>query len=264
MEFAVADLVTLAAGALVGLTLGLIGAGGSILAVPLLVYVVGVASPHVAIGTGAIAVGANALAGVLLHARARTVKWPCALVFAASGVAGAFLGARLGKMVDGELLLGLFGLVMIAVGVSMFLRKGTGSDADVHLDRASARRLLPSLLGYGFAVGILSGFFGIGGGFLIVPGLIGATNMPVLFAVGSSLVSVSAFGFATASSYALAGLVDWHAAALLLAGGLGGAVIGVALARRLAARKTLLVQIFAGLVIAIGLYVAGQGALVFL
>lgn len=263
MEFAVADLVTLAAGALVGLTLGLIGAGGSILAVPLLVYVVGVASPHVAIGTGAIAVAANALAGVLLHARAKTVKWPCALVFAASGVVGAFGGARLGKMVDGELLLGLFGLVMIAVGISMFLRKGDGGNADVHLDRASARRLLPSLVGYGFAVGLLSGFFGIGGGFLIVPGLIGATNMPILFAVGSSLVSVSAFGFATASSYALAGLVDWHAAALLLAGGLAGAVLGTALARRLAARKALLVRIFAALVIAIGLYVAGQGVLVY-
>ena len=264
MEFAAVDLITLAAGALVGLTLGLIGAGGSILAVPLLVYVVGVASPHVAIGTGAIAVGANALAGVMLHARARTVKWPCALVFAVAGVAGAFGGARLGKMVDGDLLLGLFGLVMIAVGISMFLRKGAGGNADVHLDRASARALLPSLVGYGFAVGLLSGFFGIGGGFLIVPGLIGATNMPILFAVGSSLVSVSAFGFATASSYALAGLVDWHAAVLLLAGGLFGAALGVALSRRLAARKALLVQIFAGLVIAIGLYVAGQGAMVFL
>ena len=264
MEFAAADLLTLASGALVGLTLGLVGAGGSILAVPLLVYVVGVASPHVAIGTGAIAVAANALAGVFLHARAKAVKWPCALVFAGSGVAGAFLGARLGKMVQGDLLLALFGLVMIAVGVSMFLRKSDGGNADVRLDLSSARALLPSLIGYGLAVGLLSGFFGIGGGFLIVPGLIGATNMPILYAVGSSLVSVSAVGFATASSYALAGLVDWYAAALLLVGGLAGAVLGAALARRFAARKALLTRIFAVLVIGIGLYVAGQGALVLL
>lgn len=263
MAFVPADLIALAAGGLIGLMLGLVGAGGSILAVPLLVYAVGVASPHVAIGTGAVAVAANALAGVVLHARARTVKWPCALVFAAAGVTGAFIGARIGKMVDGELLLSLFGLMMVAVGVSMFLRRDTGSDPDVHLDAATARRLLPSLLGYGFAIGLLSGFFGIGGGFLIVPGLIGATNMPVLFAVGSSLVSVSAFGFATASSYALAGLVDWHAAALLLAGGLGGAAIGAALARRLAARKALLTQLFAALVIVIGLYVGARGASVF-
>ncbi len=264
MEFAAADLIALGAGGLIGLTLGLVGAGGSILAVPLLVYAVGIASPHVAIGTGAVAVAANALAGVFLHARAKTVKWPCALVFAAAGVVGAFIGARIGKMVDGQLLLALFGLMMIAVGISMFLRRGTGSDPDVHLDAASARRLLPSLVGYGFAVGLLSGFFGIGGGFLIVPGLIGATNMPVLFAVGSSLVSVSAFGFATASSYALAGLVDWHAAALLLLGGIGGAAIGAALAWRLAARKALLTQLFAGLVIVVGLYVAGKGAVIFL
>jgi uncharacterized membrane protein YfcA len=88
--------------------------------------------------------------------------------------------------------------------------------------------------------------------------------MPVLFAVGSSLVSVSAFGFATASSYALAGLVDWHAAALLLLGGIGGAAISAALARRLAARKALLTQLFAGLVIVVGLYVAGKGAVIFL
>lgn len=264
MEVAAVDLLTLAAGALVGLTLGLVGAGGSVLAVPLLVYVVGVASPHVAIGTGAIAVAANALAGVLLHARARTVKWPCALVFAASGVVGAFAGARLGKMVDGELLLALFGLVMVAVGVSMLLRRGDAGDPDVRLDSSSARRLLPSLIGFGLAVGLLSGFFGIGGGFLIVPGLMGATNMPVLYAVGSSLVSVSAFGFATASSYALAGLIDWQAAGLLLLGGLGGAGLGVPLSRRLSSRKALLTQIFAILVIGIGAFVAGKGVMVLL
>ncbi|MEN6544144.1 sulfite exporter TauE/SafE family protein [Parvibaculum sp.] len=256
---ALADILTLGSGALIGLTLGLIGGGGSILAVPLLVYVVGVASPHVAIGTSAIAVAANALVGVALHARARSVKWPCALVFAGSGIVGAFLGARVGKAVGGEFLLFLFGLVMIAVGVTMLLRKGEGGNPDVHLDQASAPALLPSLTGYGLGVGLLSGFFGIGGGFLIVPGLINATNMPILFAVGSSLVSVAAFGLATASSYALAGLVDWHVAALLLAGGVVGALIGTALARKLAAKKALLARIFAVIVMLVGLYVSARG-----
>ncbi len=254
-----ADLLALASGGLVGLTLGLIGGGGSILAVPLLIYVVGISSTHVAIGTSAVAVAANALAGVLLHARAKTVKWPCALVFAASGVLGAFAGARLGKAVDGQLLLSLFGLVMIVIGVSMLLRRSDGGNPDVRLDQASARDLLPSLVGYGLAVGVLSGFFGIGGGFLIVPGLIGATNMPILYAVGSSLVSVAAFGFATASSYALSGLVDWHVAALVLGGGIVGALAGTMLARRLAARKQMLVQVFAAIVILVGLYVSGRG-----
>lgn len=253
------DLMALGAGGLVGLTLGLIGGGGSILAVPLLIYAVGIASPHVAIGTSAVAVASNALAGVVLHARAKTVKWPCALVFAASGVVGAFAGAKVGKAVNGEVLLALFGLVMIGVGVSMFLRKAGGDNPDVRLHQASARDLLPSLIGYGFAVGVLSGFFGIGGGFLIVPGLINATNMPIINAVGSSLVSVAAFGFATALSYSLSGLVDWQIAGLVIAGGVVGAAAGTLAAGKLAARKQALTYIFASAVIAVGLYIAGRG-----
>lgn len=255
----VMDLATLLSGGLIGLTLGVIGGGGSILAVPLLLYVVGVNSTHIAIGTSAVAVAANAVAGALLHARAHTVKWPCAIVFAVAGVAGAFFGAWIGKAVNGQLLLALFGLVMIGVGLSTLRKKADNGDPDVHLDAQSARRLMPSLVGFGLGVGTLSGFFGIGGGFLIVPGLIGATNMPILFAVGSSLVSVAAFGSATAISYAQSGLVDWHLAALLLAGGVVGALAGSALSRKLAARKRLLSYVFAGVVILVGLYVTSQG-----
>ena len=103
-------LLAIASGSLVGFTLGLVGGGGSILAVPLLVYVVGVRSPHIAIGTSAIAVAASAAANLAGHARAQTVKWPCALVFAVAGIAGAAGGAQLGKMVDGTRLLLLFGV----------------------------------------------------------------------------------------------------------------------------------------------------------
>jgi uncharacterized membrane protein YfcA len=92
-------LLSLASGALVGLSLGVIGGGGSILAVPLMVYVIGVSSPHVAIGTSALAVAASALLNLLGHARDRNIKWPCATVFALSGVVGATLGAELGKAV---------------------------------------------------------------------------------------------------------------------------------------------------------------------
>lgn len=255
------DILAIGSGGLVGLTLGLIGGGGSILAVPLLIYVVGVNSTHLAIGTSAVAVAANATVGAYFHARAHTVKWPCAIVFAASGVVGAFLGARAGKAVDGQLLLALFGLVMIAVGISMLMRKAKVGDADVHLNQKTAWRLLPSLIGYGLGVGVLSGFFGIGGGFLIVPGLISATNMPILYAVGSSLVSVAAFGTATASSYAISDLVDWRLAGLMLVGGAFGALAGMLLSRRLAKEKHLLSQIFAAAVIVVGLYVTGHGAM---
>ena len=90
------------AGALVGFVLGLVGGGGSILAVPLLVYGVGIADPHVAIGTSAVAVAASALANLASHARAGRVKWPCAFLFSSAGIAGAALGSSLAKAVDEE------------------------------------------------------------------------------------------------------------------------------------------------------------------
>src|SRR4249920_4237315 len=102
----------LASGMLVGFSLGLVGGGGSILAVPLMVYVVGVPEPHMAIGTSAIAVAANAAVNLSNHARGGTVIWSCALIFAVSGMVGAFGGSLLGKMVDGQRLLALFALVM--------------------------------------------------------------------------------------------------------------------------------------------------------
>src|SRR6187431_623295 len=98
----------LASGSLVGFTLGLVGGGGSILAVPLMVYLVGVSNPHVAIGTSALAVAANAATALFSHARAGTVKWRCAGLYAGAGVAGAFAGSTAGKAVDGRQLLFLF------------------------------------------------------------------------------------------------------------------------------------------------------------
>ncbi|MEI2384130.1 sulfite exporter TauE/SafE family protein [Breoghania sp. JC706] len=261
-------IAALASGALVGLSLGLIGGGGSVLAVPLLVYVVGVPAPHIAIGTSALAVAVNAAAGLAGHARAGTVKWPCALVFAASGLVGAAAGSTLGKAIDGDRLLALFGVIMIVVGIAMLRRPEGRDDANVHLDSASARRLLPRLLITGFGVGLLSGFFGIGGGFLIVPGLIAATAMPMLNAVGSSLVAVTTFGLTTASNYALSGLVDWVLAAEFIAGGIAGGILGTWAAGRMGngrtgAGKRALTRVFSAVVICVGLYVVARGAAAF-
>jgi len=252
-------LAAIAAGAAIGLTLGLVGGGGSILAVPLLVHVVGLESAHVAIGTAAVAVAANALAGLAGHARAGTVKWRCAGVFAAAGIAGAAVGAEAGKAMDGGQLLMLFGLLMIAVGLSMFRGRGVAEAPGVRLTRDSAAVLLPRLVAAGLGVGLASGFFGIGGGFLIVPALVAATRMPMRNAVGTSLVVVSALGATTATSYALSGLVAWDIAGLLLLGGVGGAALGIRLGKRMAARKGLLERIFAVVVIEVGLYLAVSG-----
>ncbi len=253
--------LALASGSAIGLTLGLIGGGGSILAVPLLVYAVGVPSAHVAIGTAAFAVAVNAAASLGIHARRTAIRWPCALVFSAAGVGGAFAGAALGKAVDGEKLLALFGVVMIVVGALMLRPRPKGGSQSAWLTRANAARLLPRLIGLGTAVGMLSGFFGIGGGFLIVPGLILATDMELQDATSSSLVAVTAFGIASASSYAWSGLVDWQVAGLLVAGGVLGAFAGTKANTLLARRKGALTQVFAWFVIVAGLYVGGKGLL---
>lgn len=247
--------LALLSGGLIGIVLALVGGGGSILAVPLLVHVVGVGSTHAAIGTAAVAVAVNAAASLAGHARAGTVKWPCALVFAAAGVIGAALGAEMGKAIDGETLLALFGLLMVVVGLSMLRKRRRPDDPDVRLSRTTARVLLPHLLPMGLGVGIAAGFFGIGGGFLIVPALVAATAMPLGNAVGTSLVVVTALGLTTAGSYALSGFVDWGLTAVLVTGGALGAAMGVPLAQRLAAHKTLFARLFAALIIAVGIYV---------
>jgi uncharacterized membrane protein YfcA len=243
-------------GMLVGFVLGLVGGGGSILAVPLIVYLVGVQNPHVAIGTSALGVAVNAATGLVNHARAGTVKWRCALTFAAAGMVGAFLGSTAGKAIDGQKLLFLFALVMLAVGVLMLRRRGAVGDPDVSLNREIA----PKVIGYGAATGMFSGFFGIGGGFLIVPGLIASTGMPMINAVGSSLVAVAAFGLTTAANYAFSGLVDWPLAAIFILGGLAGGAAGARLSRRLAGTKGRLTTLFALLIFVVAAYMLWRSA----
>jgi len=256
----VAAALAVVSGSIIGILLGLIGSGGSILAVPLLVYLVGAPSVHVAIGTGAIAVALNAAFGLAGHARLGTVKWPCALVFAATGAAGALAGAAFGRAVDGTQLLALFGLLLIAVGVGMLRPQEGDSLKDVRLTRATAGHLLPRLLGIGTGAGLLAGFFGIGGGFLIVPGLMLATRMPLQNAIGTSLVGITAFGLASAASYAASGFVDWRLALLVIAGGVAGSLIGTKANALLSNHKRAMTSAFASIVILIGIYVAVSGA----
>lgn len=236
-------------GALVGLTLGLVGGGGSILSVPLMVYVVGVANPHVAIGTSALAVAVNAAASLSHHARAHTVKWRCGGIYAAAGILGAVLGSTFGKAIDGQKLLFLFALLMLAVGLLMLRNRHAMGEPGAQCNRENA----PKVVGYGLATGTFSGFFGIGGGFLIVPGLVASTRMPMINAVGTSLVAVTAFGLTTALNYAFSGFVAWGLAAVFVAGGIAGGLYGTRLSRSLSDKGTL-TTVFAGLIFAVALY----------
>ena len=252
-------LLAAVSGGIVGVVLGLVGGGGSILAVPLLVYLVGVSNPHVAIGTSALSVAVSAASALISHARARTVKWRCALMFAAAGSVGAFGGSTLGKAIDGQRLLFLFAIVMIVVGVSMLRGRGDPGNPDVVCNRINA----PKVVSFGLGSGAFSGFFGIGGGFLIVPGLVASTGMPILNAIGSSLVAVTAFGLTTATSYAISGLIDWPLAAVFVAGGIAGSFVGGAVSRLLARRTAVLKTAFAVLIFFVAAYMLWQSGRAF-
>jgi uncharacterized membrane protein YfcA len=244
----------LASGMLVGFSLGLVGGGGSILAVPLMVYVVGVADAHVAIGTSAAAVAANAAMNLSNHARGGSVRWSCALTFAGAGIAGAFAGSIIGKMLDGQKLLALFALLMLVIAVLMLKTRSRIGLADARMSWANT----PAVVGLGLATGTLSGFFGIGGGFLIVPALMLATGMSIMNAISSSLVAVTAFGLTTAASYAWSGLISWKLAGLFIAGGIAGGLIGTRSAQLLAGRRGALNIVFSVVIIAVALYMLAR------
>lgn len=239
-------------GGVVALLLTVFGGGGSVLAVPLLLYVVGVRDPHVAIGVSAAGVSLNALTALAGQARAGRVRWPCATVFAVTGAAAAWVGSSVAKAIDGRHLLLAFAVAMAMVGLAMLSsRKGDG-DPGVRLNRDMAPRVAAS----GAGVGVAAGFFGIGGGFLIVPGLMWATGMTLAAAQATSLLSVAAFGASTAVNYSLSGLVDWTLVGAMTVGGAAGTVAGLPLASRLGADAALGRRLFAGLILVVAAYVA--------
>lgn len=248
------DIWAVGSGTIVGFVLGLIGSGGSVLAVPLLLYVVGMPSPHMAIGTSAFAVAINAATGLVNHSFKGHVKWRCALSFTGAGIIGSFIGSTIGKQVNGDILLMIFATVMIIIAVIMLKDKKAKENADILLTFENARAILPKLLGFGLLVGLAAGFFGIGGGFLIVPALVYALELPMIYAIGSSLVAVTAFGLTTSINYSFSGLVDWPIALYFIIGGVVGGVFGAIAATKLSAQKGILTRIFAVILIGMAIY----------
>ncbi len=244
-----------AGGALVGFLLTLFGGGGSVLATPWLIYVVGLADTHVAIGTSAAAVAVNAAAGLVAQGRAGKVKWPCATVFALAGLSGALIGAHAAKQVDGHALLVWFAIAMIAVALSMLVPRRSDGNPGVHLTPSLVLRLAP----VGLVTGLAAGFFGIGGGFLIAPGLMAATGMTLANAGASSLLSVALFGSATSASYAASGLISWPLFGALVLGGIAGTLGAMPVSRRLAGQPRVARSLFALLVICVAAYILLSG-----
>ncbi|BCS91761.1 sulfite exporter TauE/SafE family protein [Metallosphaera javensis (ex Sakai et al. 2022)] len=259
------------AGVLVGFSLGLIGGGGSILAVPLLLYFVGLAtippqyssSPalaaeytnfvdHIALGTTALAVGLNAYINSYMHFRRGNVKILEGVTFTIPGVAGATLGSYVSHITPGKSLLFFFGILMIGVALLM-LRQRSADGIKASSEGGLARLSLVKVIPTGLLVGFASGFFGIGGGFLIVPGLLFSTGLCMIKAVGTSLIAVGTFGITSATVYSIYGYVLPVISILYLVGGILGGYGGASVASRLP-RGTLR-KAFALIIIAVAIYI---------
>ncbi|SET70975.1 sulfite exporter TauE/SafE family protein [Stigmatella erecta] len=211
-----------------GLTLGLLGGGGSILTVPILVYVLGM-EPRGAIATSLAVVGVTSLVGMLLHAKQRRVQWREGLLFGAAGMAGAAFGGRLGRAVPSQWLLIVFaGLMFITAFAMLRPRRAPGATP-----APPSRNPWAAVLRNGLGVGVLTGLVGAGGGFIVVPALalVGGLSMPE--AVATSLLVIclnSASGFL--SAWLTGAPVDWGLAAGMSLATVAGSFLGTSLSRR--------------------------------
>ena len=227
----------------IGLSLGLIGGGGSIITVPMLVYVLGV-PPHQAIGMSLAVVGATALVSVFLHHRNQSVAWRTGTVFAAGGIVSSYGASKLTRLVSPPVLMLLFAGLMLVVATVMLIRP----------HRAEGHHVpnLPRELAAGFGVGALTGFLGVGGGFLIVPALVVFGGLGMKAAVGTSLFVIAVNCAAGLAGHATQGGFDLKLTALVTAMAFGGAVVGAHLAHRV--HHASLRRIFAWFVVAVALY----------
>ncbi len=215
-----------ACGLVIGLMLGLTGGGGSILTVPLLVYIVGL-DAKVAIATSLLVVGLAGLAGLLAHSRAGNVYWRTGLIFGVAGMAGAYSGGRAAIFFADAVLLLLFAGVMIASGTVMLRKK---APSDEITSAPPPQRNWLRLVSDGFVVGLVTGLVGAGGGFLIVPALALLGGLPMHAAVGTSLLVISMKCFAGLAGYITHVPIDVTSATIVSAFAIAGTVLGSRLA----------------------------------
>jgi uncharacterized membrane protein YfcA len=260
--------LSIVSGILVGFSLGLIGGGGSILAIPLLLYFVGLyyAVPiadrgyavHLAIGTTALAVGLNAYINSYIHFRKGNVRVPQGIMFTLPGLVGVFVGTTLDKITPGSSLLFFFSILMIIVALMMLrpqkkvVSSGVESPKGFRLSTIISSISIKKVIPAGFLVGFASGYFGIGGGFLVVPGLLFSTGLCMVKAVGTSLIAVGTFGVASAISYTFSGYVLFLISVLYLLGGIAGGYAGASIASSMP--RGLLRKIFAVIIIIVAIY----------
>lgn len=228
----------------IGLSLGLLGGGGSILTVPALVYLVGL-SPQAAVTASLVIVGANSAMGAFMHRSQGTLNWKIALVFGGTGMAMAYLAAGWSKALPATTLMMLFAVLMLVVGLFMMFKP-----TPLGNDEGGRGWLVTVLTGAG--VGVMTGFLGVGGGFLIVPALVMLVGLPMQEAVGTSLLVIAANSAAGLLGHLSAGMPDVGLILVFVGAGMLGLWGGTALAHRLPAGR--LQQGFAVFVIALALF----------
>lgn len=211
----------------VGVALGLLGGGGSILTVPLLAYVAGMDAKQ-AIATSLLVVGVTSAIGAVSHARAGRVQWRTGLIFGAAGMAGAYAGGVLARFIPGTVLLIGFALMMIATAVAMLRGR-----KDIQGNGTTHRLPVPKIIAEGLVVGLVTGLVGAGGGFLVVPALALLGGLPMPVAVGTSLIVIAMKSFAGLGGYLTSVQINWSLALAVTAAAVVGALIGARLTSKI-------------------------------
>ncbi|MFC4147895.1 sulfite exporter TauE/SafE family protein [Micromonospora mangrovi] len=242
--------LTVGLAVLIGVALGLLGGGGSILAVPLLVYVADLPAKE-AISTSLLVVGATSAVGVLPHVRAHRVRWRTGLVFGLAGMTGAYVGGRLAEFVPAGVLLTGFALMMLATAVAMIRGRRPVEGRPVPHELPALRVIVD-----GVVVGLVTGLVGAGGGFLVVPALALLGGLPMPVAVGTSLVVVAMKSFAGLAGYLSSVSIDWGLAAAVTAAAVAGSLVGGRLAGRIPA--DVLRRSFGWFVVVMGVFVLAR------
>ncbi|HEU4732953.1 MAG TPA: sulfite exporter TauE/SafE family protein [Kofleriaceae bacterium] len=227
----------------IGLSLGLLGGGGSILTVPVLHYALGL-GVHEAIAASLLVVGVTSGIALVSHARAGRVRWRTGLVFGAASMATAFAGGRLGALLPGGVLIAAFALVMVSAGIAMLVRS-PAAQAVATVDHARLGRIVATGLG----VGLVTGVLGAGGGFVIVPALTLLGGLAVREAVGTSLLVIAMNSFAGLAGGALSTPIHGRIVAAVTALAIAGSLLGSRLGRRLPAHH--LQRAFGGFILVI-------------
>ncbi|NYV73022.1 sulfite exporter TauE/SafE family protein [Streptomyces sp. UH6] len=245
--------VVLAASVLIGVSLGILGGGGSILTVPILVYLAGQNSKE-AIATSLFVVGVTSLVGLIPHARAHRVRWRTGLIFGAVSMVGAYGGGRLAEYIPGTVLLVAFALMMLATAAAM-LRKGAGRKKAGH-KAAHAELPVKLVVVEGLVVGAVTGLVGSGGGFLVVPALALLGGLPMSIAVGTSLLVIAMKSFSGLAGHLAGVQIDWGLALTVTAAAVVGSLIGSRFAGRIP--QDTLRKAFGWFVVVMGVFVLSQ------